>query len=166
MSVLRWVVFSSFIMLLVACAQENPRALQSARMLAEDAPIQVGEQLLFVLPSQGVFYRNSPNMQNFALLAGVAEYLQAIKKITVSVEVFTDNIETPRRNLALSQQRAQQVADYLWWYGIDARVITAEGYGADFPIANNANAAGRKQNQRIEIRTRVLGRKRHAKTVA
>ena len=35
--------------------------------------------------------------------------------------------------------------------GIDASRITTQGYGKDYPVANNATAEGRALNRRVEV---------------
>jgi len=55
-------------------------------------------------------------------------------------------------HLEISLGRAQAVADYLVLLGARRESeITAVGYGADYPIADNSTEAGRAQNRRVEI---------------
>ena len=35
--------------------------------------------------------------------------------------------------------------------GIDVSRITVQGYGKDYPVANNATAEGRAMNRRVEV---------------
>jgi OmpA-OmpF porin, OOP family len=63
----------------------------------------------------------------------------------------TDSRGNPAANQALSLQRAQAVRDYLVSKGLSADRFTTMGYGAEKPIADNATAAGRRQNRRIEF---------------
>jgi len=53
--------------------------------------------------------------------------------------------------ITLSRARAQAVADILISSGIRSDVIEVEGYGADYFIADNATAAGRDQNRRVDV---------------
>jgi outer membrane protein OmpA-like peptidoglycan-associated protein len=43
------------------------------------------------------------------------------------------------------------VADYLGTQGVDARRVSAVGFGPSQPVASNATEAGRAQNRRVEI---------------
>ena len=52
---------------------------------------------------------------------------------------------------ALSQARAQTVADLLINLGVAAERVEVRGYGERFPLAENASARGRAQNRRVEI---------------
>jgi len=54
-------------------------------------------------------------------------------------------------NLALSQARAQNVADALVAAGLPQEIVHAEGFGATNFIAGNDTAAGRQKNRRSEI---------------
>ncbi len=52
----------------------------------------------------------------------------------------------------LSRARAKTVATYLVNKGIKASRIQYKGYGSRKPIASNDTAAGRRQNQRVELK--------------
>ncbi|MDO6708808.1 OmpA family protein [Photobacterium sp. 1_MG-2023] len=65
---------------------------------------------------------------------------------------YTDTIGSADFNLKLSFKRAQSIADYLIVQGISSDRIEVQGLGEIHPIASNADAAGRAQNRRVEIR--------------
>jgi OOP family OmpA-OmpF porin len=67
------------------------------------------------------------------------------------VEGHTDDVGSEEDNLALSEERAQAVVDYLVAGGIDAARLTAIGYGESRPIASNDTAEGRSENRRIQF---------------
>lgn len=67
--------------------------------------------------------------------------------LRLEVEASTDSSES----LALSQQRAEAVRQILVAHGIPSSMITARGLGDSRPVASNATAAGREENQRVEI---------------
>jgi outer membrane protein OmpA-like peptidoglycan-associated protein len=66
----------------------------------------------------------------------------------LQIEGHTDNTGTPKRNEQLSEQRAHTVLEYLATAGIDRKKLTAKGFGATKPIANNKTAEGRARNRR------------------
>ncbi|MEX3693351.1 OmpA family protein [Paraburkholderia sp. BR14263] len=70
---------------------------------------------------------------------------------SVAVSGHTDSIGTDQYNLALSQRRAESVAQYLKTSGLHARQITAQGYGKSNPIASNSTESGRAANRRVDI---------------
>lgn len=63
----------------------------------------------------------------------------------------TDSTGGEESNRLLSVQRAQAVTDYLVSKGLDASRIKVQGFGSDYPIADNGSAAGRALNRRTEI---------------
>ena len=70
---------------------------------------------------------------------------------TYVVEGHTDSSGTAAVNNELSRKRAEAVRDYLVERGVPADRITAEGHGADQPVAENSTAEGRANNRRVEI---------------
>lgn len=88
---------------------------------------------------------------SYAVLDVIAELIQQYPSNRWAIDGHTDNTGSPDKNLALSEQRAQAVADYLVSKGVTATNLFVNGYGQDKPIADNATAEGRKQNRRVEI---------------
>jgi outer membrane protein OmpA-like peptidoglycan-associated protein len=84
-------------------------------------------------------------------LAKVSGILLSYPGLNVKVEGYTDNVGGDQYNLTLSQQRADAVRDYLISQGVGAANITATGYGKNDPIADNATAAGKAQNRRVNL---------------
>lgn len=57
-----------------------------------------------------------------------------------------------KKNLNLSQERAQSVASYLLGCGVsNSQIKSVEGLGQADPIGNNDTAEGRQQNRRVEV---------------
>lgn len=75
----------------------------------------------------------------------------ALPGIRIAINGHTDNVGSAASNLTLSQRRAEAVATYLVGKGVGAAQLTATGYGAEQPIADNATADGRAANRRIEF---------------
>ena len=69
----------------------------------------------------------------------------------LNISGYTDNVGNAASNLLLSQDRAENVKDYLIKQGVDASRITAEGYGLEDPVADNNTAEGRAKNRRVEF---------------
>lgn len=63
----------------------------------------------------------------------------------------TDSTGNADLNRQLSQDRAQAVYDALTRRGVPAAAMSATGYGADQPIADNATEEGRAQNRRTTV---------------
>lgn len=86
-----------------------------------------------------------------ASLAEVVELLQTEPSKKIRVEGHTDSSGEANANAELSQKRADSVRLALIDLGIDGDRITSKGMGQDFPIASNADAAGRARNRRVDV---------------
>ena len=86
-----------------------------------------------------------------ATVAKLAAALAKQPAVAVAIAGHTDNLGSASRNAQLSQARADTVKSSLIARGIAATRLTAKGYGSTKPIADNATAAGRRKNRRIEF---------------
>jgi outer membrane protein OmpA-like peptidoglycan-associated protein len=71
--------------------------------------------------------------------------------LIIEVGGHTDDVGDLRLNLALSENRATVVANYLIKKGIDEDRITHKGYGHIRPVAPNFTEPNRKKNRRVEF---------------
>ena len=69
----------------------------------------------------------------------------------IEIAGHTDSDGDEPGNQALSEKRAQAVADYLVKAGLPATRFSAAGYGATQPIAGNDTDQGKAQNRRIDF---------------
>lgn len=92
--------------------------------------------------------------QGQSIVNEIAQVLTANPEVAVAIEGHTDSDGKPEANLTLSRQRAVAVQQYLIQKKIAAGRLTAEGYGQNRPIADNATPAGRQANRRIEFKVR------------
>ncbi|HTS81385.1 MAG TPA: OmpA family protein [Myxococcaceae bacterium] len=72
----------------------------------------------------------------------------------VEIVGHTDDVGTAEANQVLSEARAAAVKAYLVEHGVAAERLTARGEGEENPAGDNATAAGRQLNRRIEFRVR------------
>lgn len=84
-------------------------------------------------------------------LAKVAGILTVYQQFNVSIEGNTDNTGSEEHNMKLSEQRANNVKDFLVEQGIDASRLTAKGLGMTMPIADNKTKEGRQKNRRVDL---------------
>jgi cytochrome c oxidase subunit II len=87
-----------------------------------------------------------------AQLTNIAEILKAHPKVKLKVGGYTDNVGDAKANMALSGDRAKEVATQLVAMGIAADRLSPEGYGDAHPVASNDTEEGRHQNRRISVR--------------
>ena len=84
-------------------------------------------------------------------LEQLAAVLRGNPHAVVTIEGHTDAVGSRGFNLELSEDRAEAVRRYLISHGVPAERIVARGLGPDFPVASNADIAGRQQNRRVEV---------------
>ncbi len=94
----------------------------------------------------------TPRPISFKELDKLYDFLVANPKISIEVGGHTNNVPKDAFCDDLSTRRAKSVADYLIKKGISADRIKYKGYGKRNPIADNSTEAGRKKNQRVEIK--------------
>jgi outer membrane protein OmpA-like peptidoglycan-associated protein len=83
------------------------------------------------------------------LIAKVKSYNKAVY---VEIEGHTDNTGTEQYNLALGEQRAIAVRNYLFEGGIPLHAINVISRGEKAPVADNTTADGRAQNRRVVVK--------------
>ena len=85
-------------------------------------------------------------------LGNIAEILKAYPNVHIKIGGYTDNSGDPQHNLNLSQERATGVAAELVALGISPDRLEAQGYGDQFPVADNSTEQGRAKNRRVSMR--------------
>ncbi len=84
-----------------------------------------------------------------AVLDDTATRMQSEPRLHANIIGYTDAREKSPKNLG--EKRAQAVAKYLAGKGIDSSRMTITDGHANNPVADNAKAAGRRLNRRVEI---------------
>ncbi|MGN6516072.1 MAG: OmpA family protein [Rhizomicrobium sp.] len=88
-----------------------------------------------------------------ATLDEVANLLKIDRSLKLEISGHTDNTGAKDHNMKLSQGRAAAVmAVLVGKYGIDAKRLTAKGYGDTKPVAPNDTDANKAKNRRVELR--------------
>jgi outer membrane protein OmpA-like peptidoglycan-associated protein len=85
-------------------------------------------------------------------LNDLATILKVYPNVHVKIGGYTDTTGETAANQVLSQQRADTVKQQLVDMGISADRLEAQGYGEQFPIADNTTEEGRQKNRRISLR--------------
>lgn len=89
------------------------------------------------------------------ILDQVSEVLKTVPATPIEVGGHADNRGNPQSNMRLSERRANSVLKYLTGKGIEAKRLSAKGFGDTKPIADNATPEGQLKNRRIEFRVKA-----------
>lgn len=95
--------------------------------------------------------------ESYDVLDEVYSFLSGNPDVTVEIGGHTNDRPPHHFCDSLSTARAISVADYLIERGIKEERIETKGYGKRRPIASNRTIAGRKRNQRVEIKILTVG---------
>ncbi len=124
-----------------------------ARAAVEDAASKSAEAaLLEIAPIYFGKNQADSEAQERSLLAQIAEIHQRFPGARFRISGHTCTDGNAAGNLALSQRRAQRIAELLKNNGIPAAAIAGVvGKGEASPIADNNTQQGREANRRVEI---------------
>lgn len=134
--------------------EQQKQAMQQATAGTGVGVTQTADnQLKLDIPSDISFDTGRADIKaNFRpILDRFAQTLNANPGSTVRIIGHTDSTGTDAVNEPLSVNRAASVRQYLADRGVSATRISIDGRGSREPIADNATAAGRAQNRRVEI---------------
>ena len=84
-------------------------------------------------------------------LAKLSGILLVFHRANVAIGGYTDSTGSADYNEKLSQQRAEAVRALLLEEGVAEERVTAQGFGAASPVADNSTEAGRAENRRVEL---------------
>ena len=127
---------------------------QTAGSGVDVTEVDNGQAILVNLPDGVTFDVDSSTLkpQFRATLDQIAQSLKTYPNSLIDVYGHTDSTGSDQYNQALSQRRAQTVADYLIMRGVSGSRIRSQGYGETMPIATNDTEQGRALNRRVEIK--------------
>lgn len=116
--------------------------------------IESDDNIRLIMPGNITFKTDSADINSsfYSVLNSVAKVLNKYNNSTVMVSGHTDSTGSADYNLSLSKSRAQSVGAYLQGQGVKQSRFEILGMGSSNPIASNADAAGRAQNRRVEIK--------------
>jgi outer membrane protein OmpA-like peptidoglycan-associated protein len=119
---------------------------------------RVGDEIILNMPSNVTFDTNRAEIRPdiYPVLNSVVLVLKEYDKTIIEVTGHTDSTGTDQHNLELSQRRADAVGGYLKGQAINPMRVLTQGFGEQYPIAENETPAGRQQNRRVELRLSPL----------
>jgi len=138
----------------VARAEAERKAAIAMSSLAEIAKVKEESRGVVITLSGSVLFATGksdllPIAQDKLNQVAKALTDQGFKAIVV--QGYTDSVGSATDNDRLSLKRAQSVRDYLVTRGVPSEKATAEGKGANNPVADNKTPDGRAENRRVEI---------------
>ena len=114
---------------------------------------RVGEGIKITFASGILFATNSAELQP-ASKTDIEKLAATLKKYgdtNVLIQGHTDNTGSDAINQPLSERRARAVSDYISSLGVETSRLTAQGFGASQPVADNSTATGKQANRRVEV---------------
>ena len=128
-------------------------------LAADQAEIQQLQGVIRVTLANGILFPEGGwqlNAQGKATLDRLAPVLAQLTGQRIEIKGYTDNLpigpELKSRfpdNVALSNARAQSVANELVAQGVPAGLLAVSGYGDANPVATNDTPQGRAKNRRV-----------------
>jgi outer membrane protein OmpA-like peptidoglycan-associated protein len=114
------------------------------------------DRLVVTFPGDTLFDSGSSSITPGAAqrLDQLAQTLEQYPASDILIRGYTDSIGSEASNLRLSEDRANNVRNYLINRGVAPARITAMGFGEQFPLASNSTESGRQQNRRVEVEIR------------
>ncbi len=119
----------------------------------EENTTTINQQISFLATSI-YFDTNSDKIKSisFTSIDKIIVLMKKVPNVNFIIEGHTDNRNSDRYNLYLSQRRANSVKRYMVSKGISNENLQSIGYGESRPKFSNENAGGRQLNRRVEIK--------------
>jgi OmpA-OmpF porin, OOP family len=89
---------------------------------------------------------------SFDELDEVAQMLMDHPKLVIQLEGHTDNLGSMSKNMELSQERVDEVKEYLVDKGVGKNRVKTKAFGGTKPINKGKTPEARNFNRRVEIR--------------
>jgi len=103
----------------------------------------------------GILFQTGKSTLNTASKDALSKFATILNKngtMDIAIMGHTDNTGSLEINQKLSQERAQSVANFLKSKNVaDTQIKEVTGKDFSMPVADNATAAGREQNRRVEV---------------
>jgi len=125
--------------------ERDANALEIERMRDDTLKLTVDSEVSFDFGRAEIKPTFRPSLDKLANL------LIKYDRTAVHVVGHTDSVGSDGFNLALSQRRADSVANYLSSNGVSRQRLRTDGRGEREPRAENSSEAGRQLNRRVEI---------------
>ncbi|WP_165733757.1 OmpA family protein [Polaribacter sp. 20A6] len=117
------------------------------------APVNITQQI-GLLATSIYFDTNKDDIKliSYSTIDQIITLMKKIPDVKFVIEGHTDDRNSDRYNLYLSQRRTESVRKYMIKRGISSDRLKPVGYGESRPKFSNENAGGRQLNRRVEIK--------------
>jgi outer membrane protein OmpA-like peptidoglycan-associated protein len=114
---------------------------------------RMGDNITLNMPGNITFETGSSDLNPsfFRVLDSVNMVVKKYDKTVVEIAGHTDNVGSDADNQALSERRANTVAQYLEAHGLRSDRVITVGAGETRPVAGNDTPEGRQANRRVEL---------------
>lgn len=107
--------------------------------------------VLAAISVTALFDFDSSAINNTHLFQPVIDRLNAEPDAIAVITGYTDSKGSAEYNQALSQRRAQSIADHLMEHGVTRKQIEVRAFGESSPVMDNSTEAHRHMNRRVMI---------------
>jgi len=131
----------------------------SGELAADQAEVQQLQGVIRVTLANGILFPEGGwqlSEKGKSTLDRLAPVLSQLAGQRIEVKGYTDNLpigpelrDRFPNNVALSNARAQSVADELQAQGVPPAILVVTGYGDADPVASNETPQGRAKNRRV-----------------
>jgi outer membrane protein OmpA-like peptidoglycan-associated protein/Tol biopolymer transport system component len=104
---------------------------------------------------KNIFFDNNKydlKTESFSELNKLVAFLKSSANVAIEIGGHTDAVGDAKLNVALSENRAKSVYNYLVEKGIASTRLSFKGFGSAVYIADNSTEEGRAQNRRTEFK--------------
>ena len=140
------------------------KAAEAANAKAEIIKDANGTEYVKATFDSGLLFTTGSSKLSTSAAASINKFVSQLKSEDTTYELaicgFTDNQgwknstaeQSKAKNVELSQSRADAVKSQIVGAGYpSSRLVSVKGYGEENPVADNATAAGQKENRRVEV---------------
>lgn len=121
-----------------------PNTPMNFKVDEKGCPIQYTFLVQFPHDSTEITSAYTSEVEDFAL------FLKNHQGVSAKIDGHTDSNGSESYNRLLAAKRANVVKKALIKLGVEEKRLSSEGFGEDYPIADNSTEEGRKKNRRVE----------------
>ena len=115
--------------------------------------VRMDDDIVLAMPGNVTFDVNRADLKAefLPVLDSVSLVLEEYDKTLIDVAGHTDSTGARDYNFSLSEDRAASVGRYLQNKGVSPLRVVTQGWGPDYPVADNETVDGRQLNRRVEL---------------